>query len=59
MVSASPALRSYFGAHPVSALIFSAVFLGDWLGVAQLAGAALVFAGAAWGQSTGRQKLSD
>ena len=44
---------------PVSALIFSAVFLGDWLGVAQLAGAALVFAGAAWGQSTGRQKLSD
>ena len=44
---------------PVSALIFSAVFLGDRLGVAQLAGAALVFAGAAWGQSTGRQKLSD
>ena len=44
---------------PVSALIFSAVFLGDWLGVAQLAGAALGFAGAAWGQSTGRQKLSD
>ncbi len=44
---------------PVGALIFSAVFLGDRLGVAQLAGAALVFAGAAWGQSTGRQKLSD
>ena len=36
---------------PVSALIFSAVFLGDRLGVAQIAGAVLVFAGAAFGQS--------
>ena len=36
---------------PVSALIFSAVFLGDRLGFAQIAGAVLVFAGAAFGQS--------
>lgn len=36
---------------PVSALIFSAVFLGDRMGVLQIAGAVLVFAGAAFGQS--------
>ena len=36
---------------PVSALIFSAVFLGDRLGFVQIAGAVLVFAGAAFGQS--------
>lgn len=36
---------------PVSALIFSAVFLGDRMGVLQIVGAVLVFAGAAFGQS--------
>lgn len=36
---------------PVSALIFSAVFLGDRMGALQIAGAVLVFAGAAFGQS--------
>lgn len=36
---------------PVSALIFSAAFLGDRMGVLQIAGAVLVFAGAAFGQS--------
>ena len=36
---------------PVSALIFSAVFLGDRMGGLQIAGAVLVFAGAAFGQS--------
>lgn len=36
---------------PVSALIFSAVFLGEQLGTVQLLGAVLVFAGAAFGQS--------
>ena len=38
-------------ADPVSALIFSAVFLHESLGPLQILGAALVFAGAAWGQS--------
>ena len=36
---------------PVSALIFSAAFLGDRMGALQIAGAVLVFAGAAFGQS--------
>ena len=36
---------------PVSALIFSAVFLGDRMGVLQIVGAVLVFAFAAFGQS--------
>ena len=36
---------------PVSALIFSAVFLHESMGHVQILGAALVFAGAAWGQS--------
>ena len=36
---------------PVSALVFSAVFLGDRMGVLQIVGAVLVFAGAAFGQS--------
>ena len=36
---------------PVSALIFSAAFLGDRMGGLQIAGAVLVFAGAAFGQS--------
>ena len=36
---------------PVSALVFSAVFLGDRLSAVQALGAALVFAGAAFGQS--------
>ena len=36
---------------PVSALIFSAIFLGDRLGAVQILGAVLVFAGAAFGQS--------
>ena len=35
---------------PVSALIFSAIFLHESMGPVQLLGAALVFAGAAWGQ---------
>ena len=39
---------------PVSALIFSAVFLHDRLGAVQILGAVLVFAGAAWGQSRGK-----
>ncbi len=36
---------------PVSALIFSGIFLGDRLGALQILGAILVFAGAAFGQS--------
>ena len=36
---------------PVSALIFAAVFLHESMTPLQLAGAALVLAGAAWGQS--------
>lgn len=36
---------------PVSALIFSAIFLGEQLGALQILGAVLVFAGAAFGQS--------
>lgn len=36
---------------PVSALIFSAFFLGDRMGVLQILGAVMVFAGAAFGQS--------
>ena len=40
---------------PVSALIFSAIFLHDRLGLLQILGAVLVFAGAAWGQSQPKQ----
>ena len=36
---------------PVSALIFSAIFLNEQLGALQIVGAVLVFAGAAFGQS--------
>ena len=39
---------------PVSALIFSAIFLDERLSAVQIIGAALVFAGAAWGQSRPR-----
>lgn len=42
---------------PVSALIFSAIFLGEKMGPLQILGAVLVFAGAAFGQS--RQKSSE
>lgn len=42
---------------PVSALIFSAIFLGDRLSVVQIVGAVLVFAGAAFGQSSEGNKL--
>ncbi len=39
---------------PVSALIFSAIFLDERLSAVQIIGAAMVFAGAAWGQSRPR-----
>lgn len=42
---------------PVSALIFSAVFLHESMGPVQILGAALVFAGAAWGQSKPGERL--
>ena len=42
---------------PVSALIFSAVFLHDRLGAVQILGAVLVFAGAAFGQTRARDRL--
>ncbi len=44
---------------PVSALIFSAIFLGDRLGALQLLGAVLVFAGAAYGQTKPAGRLGD
>ena len=44
-------------ADPVSALIFSAIFLHESMTPVQWLGALLVFAGAAWGQSRARDRL--
>ena len=48
----SVALLGYI--DPVSALVFAALFLGESMSAVQVAGAVLVLAGAAWGQSKAR-----
>lgn len=48
----SVALLGYI--DPVSALVFAALFLGESMSAVQIAGAVLVLAGAAWGQSKAR-----
>lgn len=42
---------------PVSALVFAAVFLNESMTALQIFGAALVLAGAAYGQSGGKERL--
>jgi drug/metabolite transporter (DMT)-like permease len=42
--------------EPLSALLFSAAFLGETLGAAQWAGAALILGGAAFGEWMGQQR---
>ena len=50
----SVALLGYI--DPVSALVFAALFLGESMSAVQVAGAVLVLAGAAWGQSKAREE---
>ncbi len=51
---------SIFGyLEPLSALAFSAVFLGEQLALVQVVGAALILGGAAFGELVGRKKRID
>lgn len=51
------AICSYL--DPLSALIFSALFLGERLGALQIAGAILILGGAAWAAVSGTEKRRD
>lgn len=51
------AIFSYL--DPLSALIFSAIFLGERLGPVQILGAVLILGGAAYGEISGRKKINN